>query len=36
MVTIVIEERLALPIYYTNGFVKGTFDAAVTALTAGS
>lgn len=25
LVTIVIEERLALPIYYENGFVKGTF-----------
>jgi HK97 family phage major capsid protein len=33
MVTIVIEERLALPIYYTNGFVKGTFAAAITDLT---
>lgn len=34
MVTIVIEERLALPIYYTNGFIKGTFEAGITALTA--
>jgi HK97 family phage major capsid protein len=33
MVTIVIEERLALPIYYTSGFVKGTFAAAITDLT---
>lgn len=33
MVTIVIEERLALPIYFTNGLVKGTFTAAITDLT---
>ena len=33
MVTIVIEERLALPIYYASGFVKGTFAAAITDLT---
>lgn len=33
LVTVVIEERLALPIYYTAGFVKGTFTAAITALT---
>lgn len=33
MVTIVIEERLALPIYYVNGFLKGTFSAAITDLT---
>jgi HK97 family phage major capsid protein len=33
MVTIVIEERLALPIYYTNGLVKGTFATAITDLT---
>jgi HK97 family phage major capsid protein len=33
MVTVVIEERLALPIYYTNGFVKGTFATAITDLT---
>jgi HK97 family phage major capsid protein len=33
LVTIVIEERLALPIYYTTGFVKGTFSAGITALT---
>lgn len=32
LVTIVIEERLALPIYYTTGLVKGTFTAAITAL----
>lgn len=33
MVTVVIEERLALPIYYVNGFLKGTFSAGITALT---
>jgi HK97 family phage major capsid protein len=33
MVTIVIEERLALPIYYTDGLVGGTFTAAITDLT---
>ena len=33
MVTIVIEERLALPIYYTSGLVKGTFATAITDLT---
>lgn len=33
MVTVVIEERLALPIYYTSGFVKGTFSAGITDLT---
>lgn len=33
LVTIVIEERLALPIYYTSGFVKGTFSTAITDLT---
>jgi HK97 family phage major capsid protein len=32
MVTVVIEERLALPIYYTDGLVKGTFTAAKAAL----
>lgn len=32
-ITIVIEERVALPVYYTNGFVKGTFGAGITALT---
>lgn len=32
-ITIVIEERLALPIYYTAGFIKGTFSAAITDLT---
>lgn len=33
MVTIVIEARLALPVYRSNAFVKGTFAAAKTALT---
>jgi HK97 family phage major capsid protein len=33
MVTIVIEERLALPIYYVNGIIKGTFTAGITDLT---
>jgi HK97 family phage major capsid protein len=33
LVTIVIEERLALPIYYATGFVKGTFTAGITDLT---
>lgn len=33
LVTIVIEERLALPIYYINGLIKGTFSTAITALT---
>jgi HK97 family phage major capsid protein len=33
MVTIVIEERLALPIYYITGIVKGTFATAITDLT---
>lgn len=33
LVTIVIEERLALPIYYTNGLIKGTFSTAITDLT---
>jgi HK97 family phage major capsid protein len=33
LITIVIEERLALPILYTTGFVKGTFSAGITALT---
>lgn len=32
-ITIVIEERLALPIYYTNGLIKGTFTAGITDLT---
>lgn len=27
LITIVIEKRLALPIYYTNGLITGTFDA---------
>jgi HK97 family phage major capsid protein len=33
MVTIVIEERLALAIYYVNGIIKGTFAAGITDLT---
>lgn len=33
LVTIVIEERLALPIYYENGFVKGTFTGVGGAIT---
>lgn len=33
MVTIVIEERLALAIYFVNGIIKGTFSAAITDLT---
>jgi HK97 family phage major capsid protein len=33
LVTIVIEERLALPIYYVTGIIKGTFAAAITDLT---
>lgn len=33
MVTIVIEERLTLAIYYVNGIIKGTFTAAITDLT---
>jgi HK97 family phage major capsid protein len=33
LVTIVIEERLALPIYYATGLIKGTFTAAITDLT---
>lgn len=33
MVTIVIEERLALAIYFTSGIIKGTFSAAITDLT---
>jgi HK97 family phage major capsid protein len=33
MVTVVIEERLALPIYYVNGLIKGTFTTAITDLT---
>jgi HK97 family phage major capsid protein len=27
LITIVIEKRLALPIYYTNGLITGTFEA---------
>jgi HK97 family phage major capsid protein len=33
MVTIVIEERLALAIYFTAGVIKGTFATAITDLT---
>jgi HK97 family phage major capsid protein len=33
MVTIVIEERLALPIYFVTGIIKGTFAAGITDLT---
>jgi HK97 family phage major capsid protein len=33
LVTIVIEERLALAIYYVTGIIKGTFAAAITDLT---
>jgi HK97 family phage major capsid protein len=33
LVTIVIEERLALAIYFTTGIIKGTFAAAITDLT---
>jgi HK97 family phage major capsid protein len=33
LVTIVIEERLALPIYFVNGIIKGTFSAGITDLT---
>lgn len=33
LVTIVIEERLALPIYFVSGIIKGTFAAAITDLT---
>lgn len=33
LVTIVIEERLALPIYYVSGIIKGTFAAGITDLT---
>lgn len=33
LITIVIEKRLALAIYYTNGLVKGTFATGVTDLT---
>jgi HK97 family phage major capsid protein len=33
MVTIVIEERLALAIYFVTGIIKGTFAAAITDLT---
>lgn len=33
LVTIVIEERLALPIYYVDGLIKGVFSTAITALT---
>jgi HK97 family phage major capsid protein len=33
LVTIVIEERLALAIYYVSGIIKGTFAAGITDLT---
>lgn len=33
LVTIVIEERLALPIYFITGIIKGTFAAGITDLT---
>jgi hypothetical protein len=33
MVTIVIEERLTLCIYYVAGIIKGTFTAGITDLT---
>jgi HK97 family phage major capsid protein len=33
LVTIVIEERLALAIYYVTGIIKGTFATAITDLT---
>ncbi len=34
LITIVIEKRLALPIFRTDGIIKGTFEAAKTALAA--
>ena len=33
LVTMVIEKRLAFPIYYTTGVIRGTFAAAITDLT---
>lgn len=36
LITIVIEKRLALPIYRPAGFIKGTFAAAITDLATGS
>lgn len=33
LITIVIEKRLALPIYRTDGLIKGTFATAITDLT---
>ena len=33
LITIVIEKRLALPIYQPNAFIKGTFATAILALT---
>lgn len=33
LITIVIEKRLALPIYRTDGIIKGTFATAITDLT---
>lgn len=32
LITIVIEKRMALPIYYTTGIIYGTFNAAITDL----
>lgn len=32
LITIVIEKRLALPIYYTTGIIKGTFTSAIADL----
>jgi HK97 family phage major capsid protein len=33
LVTIVIEKRLALPVYYTGAIIRGTFSTAITDLT---
>lgn len=33
LVTMVIEKRLAFPIYYTTGVIRGTFSTAITDLT---
>lgn len=33
LVTIVIEKRVALPVYYPTGIIRGTFSAAITDLT---
>jgi HK97 family phage major capsid protein len=32
LITVVVEKRLALPIYYTNGIIFGTFEAAIADL----